>query len=423
MADRPRGHGYAAFAAEDVEDAERGRPAVTLSEYADRRGLELLGNAMLAGWKRAQPRFPEYQFNVMRGPLPGGGYGVLLHELFEVDPRHGLGGTLHHVHRHTPGQSWRSFLPNRTDIPILGNFLDPPREEGPPEPFDADAVWIPCTVAAVHVPEAIGLAPWLHVQRAERLPAATSPPARDLAPFGLPGWRLLAEPAIPDDVVGDLAAGPAADVLGGHQDGYLEVDFGYGTLRLRRNGYLAAAAALDAHAGDAVALGRHLAAVALARAAPRPFEEALPPPVWEESELPAPWARSFVDYARTHGLEHEDPLAFHRAFPTTPSPGRAVAVMRGRLPGGEVHGRLVYYAEHDVAARQNVRGAVVLRPRDGVEETPPGGVRAPDERLVYEVRDGILVVWSTASWGWRWAQEDDVVQRALALAAARGLAG
>ncbi|MGH2836733.1 MAG: hypothetical protein ACRDJY_00110 [Thermoleophilaceae bacterium] len=100
-------------------------------------------------------------------------------------------------------------------------------------------------------------------------------------------------------------------------------------------------------------------------------------------------------------LVHEDPRAFHRAFPTLPSPGDAVAVMRGNLPGTSQAGRVVYYAEHPVREKQNVRGAIVFQTTHA--DAPPQGIVDDENALVFEARDGVGVMWSKQSWGWKWA--------------------
>jgi hypothetical protein len=50
-----------------------------LSRYAAERGLEALGNSTPGGYFAAMPAEEALQFNVMRGVLPGGAYGVLFH--------------------------------------------------------------------------------------------------------------------------------------------------------------------------------------------------------------------------------------------------------------------------------------------------------------------------------------------------------
>ena len=91
--------------------------------------------------------------------------------------------------------------------------------------------------------------------------------------------------------------------------------------------------------------------------------------------------------------------------------------MRGNLPGTSRPGRVVYYAEHPVGEKQNVRGAVLFLTSHA--DTPPEGI--VEDGLVFEAHDGVAVVWSKASWGWKWAYEDDFPQRAAAWADSRGL--
>jgi len=50
-----------------------------LSRYAAERGLEALGSSTPGGYLAAMPAEEALRFNVMRGVLPGGAYGVLFH--------------------------------------------------------------------------------------------------------------------------------------------------------------------------------------------------------------------------------------------------------------------------------------------------------------------------------------------------------
>ena len=122
---RTRNHGYAALAREDVPDAKRGRPDVELGDYAANHGLEVFRGAMAAGFRAALPVFEEYRFNVLRGLLPGGCYGLMFHELMEVPHRGSasMSGSLFGVHARTPGR-WRlrDLLPDRSDVPFIGEL-------------------------------------------------------------------------------------------------------------------------------------------------------------------------------------------------------------------------------------------------------------------------------------------------------------
>ena len=80
----PRLPGYGAFAPADFADAKRRRPDVDLSGYAARRGLDMLGSRNAAGFFAALPLDEQLQFNVLRGPLPGGDQGLLFHHVLPL---------------------------------------------------------------------------------------------------------------------------------------------------------------------------------------------------------------------------------------------------------------------------------------------------------------------------------------------------
>ncbi|OWY60944.1 hypothetical protein B7486_66460, partial [cyanobacterium TDX16] len=81
----PGGFGYTAFAPEDVEDAKRGHPSISLAGYAASRGLEHLDQAQVGAFRGVLPSWPNYIFNAMRGAIPGGWFGLLQHELHEIE--------------------------------------------------------------------------------------------------------------------------------------------------------------------------------------------------------------------------------------------------------------------------------------------------------------------------------------------------
>lgn len=426
MSDRPRNHGYAAFERADVDDAKRGRPDFDLRVYADERGLEYLGQpqSLLAGWKQALPRFPEYAFNLTRGALPGGAFGVMYHEAFEI----GSSGEGDTVRFDVPGGYHSTYYKGvgsataLSFLPFIGWMFSKDRSDVNEVPFGLNRIWVPCTVVAVRVSEPIGVAPEFKFLNAERAGRHTG---RDLAQFALPDTKVVAWPELPDDLLALLMDDPHRLVHQRWVGGYIEVRYAGGTLVLRRNGFLRDPAMLDQLAMDAGGTARQFADACLPRTEPRPFEQDLPPrPAVDPADLEAPvdpfaippgeWSKGFMEYAERHGLVHEDPRAFHSAFPTLPSPGQAVAVMRGTLPGTSVEGRVVYYAEHPVRERQNVRGAIVFR--TGHDDTPPEGVVDDERGLVFEARAGLGIVWSKPSWGWKWAYEDDFPERAAAFA-------
>jgi hypothetical protein len=132
------------------------------------------------------------------------------------------------------------------------------------------------------------------------------------------------------------------------------------------------------------------------------FSRPLPPPRWlpsvrrhpEDAHLLTPThARvdRVVAIADARGLAVEDPRAFHTAFGAINVPGEAFAVLRGRLPGTELTGRLLCCADRplhsdpagsagcDVAALEVARATL-----------PEGGVEG-DLRVA--IADGVLTAW------------------------------
>ena len=69
-----------------------------------------------------------------------------------------------------------------------------------------------------------------------------------------------------------------------------------------------------------------------------------------------------------------------------------------------------------------MRGAVIVRASESARPTPPGGVRELDRNLVYNVRDGLLSMWSLRTAALELSEEDDLIARALGLARERKLA-
>jgi hypothetical protein len=62
-------------------DAEREHPDVDLLDYADARGLSHRGNTTQIGFMAALGMSEDLQFNILRGTLPGGESGIVLHEM------------------------------------------------------------------------------------------------------------------------------------------------------------------------------------------------------------------------------------------------------------------------------------------------------------------------------------------------------
>jgi hypothetical protein len=374
--------------------------------------LEVITGSLPAGFRAAVPVWPEYLENLMRGVLPGAGYGLLYHEKLELPATGGMSGTLYA--KVTGNASWKSVLIpsfNRTDIPFIGDFLDPPTDHSPPEPFDAESAWVPCTVAALHVPETAAVLPQLRLDRRHHHAQYDFAHHRTLDG----GWHLRTGDGTDEAALGRLLAGPLPGVLAGIDAALLQVVVLHGTLLLRRNGYLKAPAALDAHASLAGFAAAELRAACLPSARPQPF--AAPLPRWDASqaELPGPWIAAFSALATRLDRTLEDPRSLHLAFPSLPVPGTAVAVLRA--PSGE---RLVYTEERLVRRAQVVRGAVLMAAAEGAA-TPPGGVR-DDDVVVAEARAGVLACWSRRTADITLGEADDLLDRARATASRLGLA-
>jgi len=410
-----------------VEDAKRGNPGADLREYAQARSLEFLDKAAPAGFAAALPGFEEYRFNVMRGVLPGGAFGMLFHQALEVPVigRPSIDGTLHAVSSKSPGRWWVPKLPNRTDIPVIGDFLNPPTDDRPADAFDSYAVWIPTTTAAVNVPEAALPLYLFRIDRRRHHAPFDFKETRTLDDLGLPGWRMRTQEPVSDDLVRRLLSGRALDVFRRRaDDAFFQLLVLRGTVIVRRNGYLRDSGELDALAADVCLLADAIRAACLSQARPRPFADALPPAPAASSmmEVTAGWSEGYVKLAQRLGMALEDPDEYHRAFPSLPVPGRAVAVMRGTLPGTHATGRLVYHAERSLKAADRARGAVLLPAPPRAQPTPPGGHRHPDHRLVHENVDGVTVLWSMTTAGFFREEQEGLVERAVALARERGLA-
>ncbi len=402
VSERFKNHGYAAFAREDVADAKRGRPEGTLEEYARSRGLEFRGRGRLAGFRMVLPQWEEEQHNLMRGVLPGGRFGVLLHQLLQThtnDGSTGISGTFHGVRPSSPGLLRSTFSFNRTDIPVIGDFLDPPTDDTPREPFDVHGAWAPVTTIGMLVPETNALLPRAIITLQSRVPRLQSRGSFDLDDYGAPGFRLYPGEDVDRDALTRLVGGPAMGALARLAHPYAEARIDYGTLTARRNGYVSDPAALDEFAQTVSALAD--AVVAAADSGVRqPFAEPLPASPWTQADTPgmAPylagaWAQDIRGFAAQHGLTLEDSDAWHRAFGHVPLPGRALAVMRSAHGG-----RVLFTTEVPINVTRALRGAVVAPAAEGVADTPPGGIRG--EFGTVGVKDGLAFAFTNRLFGY-----------------------
>ena len=132
-----------------------------------------------------------------------------------------------------------------------------------------------------------------------------------------------------------------------------------------------------------------------------PATAELPPPgdgppadvPWYEWPGPA-WSGGYAQKAPALGMTNEDPVEFHRAFPTQPVPGIASGVLRGPLPGWDgIEGRLVFMA-HGRGTTNTVRTAVLIAAPEDAPTFPPGGQLVPETEMYVEVVDGIAAMWN-----------------------------
>ena len=388
-------HNRAAFSRQDVDDAKRGYPDFDLRDHASWRGMEFMDHATPAGFRAALPCQDELQSNLLRGSLPGGEYGILAHEGLEVGwtvNGSDWGGTFYGI-RITAGGGERLRVRDALKplIPGWGVF-----GRGA-EPLPAR---VPCSVAGVRVPETAGTHPYMRIDTRRSSPPFSFTNRTKLDDLiGEDGWSLWSEPKPERETVERLVAEPVTELLRAHsEDGLFQVVVWFGTLVVRRNGFLRPED-LDELGRAAGLMATRLREVCRPLAEPRPFDAQLPPLLSSEArDLPAgfypgeAWRKWALETADRYGLAIENPVAYHRAFPAVPVPGTAYLVLRGEVPHvGQ--GRLVIHRERDA-----FRAAVLLAAPLGAEPTPPGGVHLREHGARLEIAGGLLGVWSTTSW-------------------------
>lgn len=383
----PGGYGYAAFGPDDVEDAQRGHPAVRLTPYAEARGLEYVDQALVGAFRPMVPVWREHVFNAMRGALPGGWYGLVQHELHELPIDRGGVVT-------QPGPLYA----------VKARYRDPDGalrvvtgisgwRELPEGPFEANAAWAPTTRAVVRVSET-ALLPQLVVRRRDRMVRSV-----DLGPHGLGGFGLV-QHDVPGDLLTAIFSGPVGQVLASLPHHLVELHLGYGLVSLKRNGYVVADDELDHLAQAAGALAVGLRDVAAPLLAPRAFTDALPGP-GEADPPPVPWfpmpeanwADGIRRVAEERSMADEDVVAFHQAFPTLAVPGVALGVVRGDIPGLGRFGRLLF-TQQGPGTRGTTRGAVLLEADPAAPALPTGGRLVPETGQWAETLGGITAVWN-----------------------------
>lgn len=379
-----RRHSSAAYAPDDIEDAKRGHPELSLQPWAAARGLEYMGSTLPGAFSPVLPDFKEHVFNLSRGTLAPGRYGYVANELDQVSlggqgrPNQPGGYVALRVNQKIGGL--RSFLP------FSGLFDDENRDD----PFGPDAIWLPTTSVGVRT---AGLAtlPVIRIKSADRYPMGGNPRLDD---EGLPGFRMAGSQWVDDQLRAAVAwaASPLASL--GAPFARLRID--RGVLGVTRNGFVVDDVGLDALVVVTLAIVERLSQVMGTLSSPVPFASPLPAPD------PASWPPGYdrpepheVDVLQRVAAElamvPEDPVAFHRAHPTCPVPGRALGVVRGVVPGSGLDGRVGFFVTGGLTAG-SYRSAVMVPALPGAS-TPLGGVLDPTSDLYLEVADGAAFAW------------------------------
>lgn len=390
-------------------DAARGRPDIELSEWAKRRELSFRGVTPQGGHLSITcPWSTDLLFNVVRGRWPAGNHGVLCHEvrLYRRDEV----GVLRGGEVLGSGGGVGRFMRDAIVPLAVGDNVYYEK--------------VPYTTAGSRVPH-LGTVTGVHVaRRAERYTHADSGGVwqeRPLDDLGLADHWIAAIRKNSDQQAAErLLRGPIRDVLADQQGLGFEIRIEYGQLIVSRQDFVTRDADLDAFVELVDSLATAVRELGTAGTASHSLDRRLPAPEWLTSARDKPsrkitsWpiaARldTVVRIADERGLEIEDASAFHRAFPALNIPGQAFGVLRGRLPGTDLIGRLVCCAErpmtipdqvlkllHDPGGRVG-SDVVVVSVDPAAAPTPPEGELDQDLRLV--VSDGVLTAWRTRqSW-------------------------
>ena len=376
-AERPP-FGTAAFDPADVDDARRGRPDRSLEGFAAATGLAFKGTEQAGQFVSTLPTWPDYVFNVCRGTLPGGRYGMVDHELYEVRAHNGsvaAAGRFHDLH-----------VPPRVGTLEVGGI-----EQGSKnEPFWGNAAWLPTTSVHVRAPETNRVP----VLRFVRSSSHGLEGDNGLDGYGAPGYRTLG-PDLPPETLAPLATA-AAPWLAGRVDAHSEVRVRFGIVAVTVNGYRVDEADLR----HLVLTGESIAD-ALAALTPPALPTSIDapgPPVGAGSGagpgFPEPHPTLVPLYAAqaSHwGLHQEDPGHVLALLPRCPIPGRPSGVLFGVPPGCTAPARVVWFEQGGRTASSARGGLIAPAPRGA--STPLGGVLHAETGVYTEVVDGVAHAW------------------------------
>ena len=366
-------HSHTAYAPEDVEDARRGAPSVSLELRGASRGLAFPGPGLAGQLITVLPPFPEYQFNVCRGELVQGLFGQVAHELHEIEAHEGS--------IRAGGAFFGTRVVTRRGLKSMIGWSD----DRPDEPFAANAAWAPTTKVVVRVPEA-ALMPQVVIRNAERM-RIDHP---DLGPHGMPGYRLADNGWISPELQAwlGLACAPLLSV----DASYVSLRLDHGLLAVARNGFMHDPATLDHLVTTAATIAENFAA----GAEPSPaFATRLPAPdpvAWPGFLTPQPHEiEAFARLADANRMVQEDALSLHRSFRRLPFPGVAKGVLRGVVPGASADGRVVIAVQG--GRTSGYYRTVVLVPAAQGATTPVGGILHQATDSYVEVSDGVAAAW------------------------------
>jgi hypothetical protein len=389
---------------DSAERAQRARPDGDLTAWASRRDLDFRGQSAQAGYYSVTcPWSVDVVWNVVRGPLPGGSYGVVCHDvrLYEGLSA-GEGSTLQHFK-------------------------------------------VPYTNAGVRVPH-LGSLAGLHVaRRSEHYTESSNVwSKRSLDDLDLRGWVATTRKHTDPEVVEQFITGPVRDILRGQQGLGFELRVEYGQAIAARQDFLTRDEDLDSLAATACVLAAAVRDICAPTTPSPSLGTVLAPPVWVDDVHAKPndtftaWPigarlERVVQIGDERGLPIEDPRTFHQTFPGLNMPGEAFGVLRGTLPGTNVDARLIASAERPMWIDDEIRRmltdpggpvgcdvAAVAVPED-TPATPPEGV--VEEGMRVAIADGVMTTWrSRLSWQVTGETLDQLGRDTAAAMARRGLA-
>lgn len=396
-------------------DSRRGRPDFHLRRYAAARNLRVVepGGPYPAGFSGALNLADDRQMNVMVGELPGGAAGLLFHEPVVVEVSAATRTWSHDIGapgNYTASSSKRLSVKDVLAL-ILTFGLFAAEEHSP-------TLRMPFTTAVTRVPEATGVVPRFRIDSRKRFPPYRFGDPEPLA--SLPGWLLSHSELSDRATLERFVEGPVGELLSGHaasplRHGELQVVFWCGQLMVRTLGYLSDHRELDALGSALSTAATELERACASASRPIPFAQELPQVRGDDRTRPAgdviareqsgfdppqghPWHQRIRELAARYSLRHEDPRAYHLAFPSLEIPGQAFAVLRGPLAGaGSAPARIAVHAERPLWTGDVGVNAVLLAANDRAQQTPPGGVPLVERGMRFAVRDGVYAAWRNRS--------------------------